>query len=220
MSDSVPGRHTRLPAVKGPSPRTVEEARLEVQRSRARIEETLDRLESRVVETRETIQRKVDIVRPITEFVRAKPFIAIGAAVAIGLFLGTRGGDDDEEDEDYGFDRKERRALEEWRKRRRRMLLAEAEDAGEVFEDDEDEPPGRFSRMVRAVGHEAAGVMLGIVGAEVAERLYGTRSHDGDDDDVDVDDGDDGDDNDVDDDDVDDALDDERDTEYDDDDGA
>ena len=203
MSESVPGRHTRLPAVKGPGPRTVEEARLEVQRSRARIEDTLDRLENRVVETRETIQRKVDFVRPVTEFVRAKPFIAIGAAVAIGLFLGTRGGDDDEEDEDYGFDRRERRALEEWRKRRRKMLLAEAEDAGDAFEDDDVEPPGRLSRLMRAVGHETAGVVLGIVGAEVAERLYGARSHDDDDDD-----------------DVDDVQDDERETEYDDDDEA
>ena len=189
MNESGAGRPTRLPAVKGPGPRTVEEARLEVQRSRARIEDTLDRLENRVVETRETIQRKVDVVRPVTEFVRAKPFIALGAAVAIGLFLGTRGGSDDDEDEDdYGFDRKERRALEEWRKRRRKMLLAEAEDAGEVFEDEEDEPPGRISRLVRAVGHEAAGVVLGIVGAEVAERLYGARSND--DDEADGDDAD------------------------------
>ena len=182
MTDSGPNGHAGIPAMKAQGPRTVAEARLEVQRSRARIEETLDRLENRVVETRETIQRKVDVVRPVTTFVRAKPFIALGAAVAIGLFLGTRGGSDsDEEEDDFGFDRKERRALEEWRKRRRKMLLAEAEDAGEVFEDEEDEQPGRISRLVRSIGHEAAGVVLGIVGAEVAERLYGARSHDGDD---------------------------------------
>jgi len=179
MSDDLTKPAARPVPARGPGPRTVEEARAEVQRSRARVEATLDRLENRVVETKETIQRKVDIVRPVTEFVRRKPLIAVGAAVAIGLFLGTRGGGgDDEEDDDYGFDRKERRALEEWRVRRRKMLLAEAEDAGEVFEDEEDEAPGRVSRFFRAIGHEAAGVVLGIVGAEVAERMYGARSRD------------------------------------------
>ena len=171
-------QHTTLPEVRR-GPRTVEEARLEVQRSRARVEATLDQLEEQVVETRAKIRGKLDFARPVVDFVREKPLVAVGAAVAVGLFIGTRGGDDDEDEEEdaLGFDRDERRALEEWRVRRRKMLWSEAEDAADAFEEDEEDvAPSRTSRFFRAMGHETLGVILGIVGAEVAERMYGARA--------------------------------------------
>lgn len=167
-------------------PRTVQEARRAVEQSRQRVSATLDELEGRIVDTKQAIQQKMDFVKPVQGVIRNAPFIALGAAVAIGLFLGTRGGEQDDEDDD-GFDRDERAALEEWRQRRRRMLLDEAE-ADEAFEEEEEvAPKPGFMRML---GHELAGVVVGIVAAEVAERLYGARAGDADSGDDSDDDGD------------------------------
>ena len=74
------------------NPGTVQEARRAVEQSRERIAATLDQLEGRIVETKASIQRKADIVRPAREAIRTRPLIALGVAVAVGIFLGTRGG--------------------------------------------------------------------------------------------------------------------------------
>jgi hypothetical protein len=165
-------------------PRTLQEARRAVEQSRERIAATLDELEGRIVETKASIQRKADVVRPARNAIRARPLIALGVAVALGVFLGTRGGDDeDDAEDDYGFEKSERKALEEWRKRRRRLLLEEAEEAGEAFEDVEDAEEKRSGGggFLRMIGHEVAGVAIGIIAAEVAERVFGARSDDNDD---------------------------------------
>jgi ElaB/YqjD/DUF883 family membrane-anchored ribosome-binding protein len=156
---------------------TLQEARRAVEASRERIAATLDELEDRIVETKASIQRKADIARPAREAIRKAPLIALGAAVALGLFLGTRGGDHDEDEDEYGFEKDERKALEEWRKRRRKMLLEEAEEDAEAFEEESSEP-GPIGRFFRAIGHEVAGVAVGIVAAEIAERMYGARADD------------------------------------------
>ncbi len=174
------------PAGKAGHPRTLDEARRAVERSRERISATLDELEDRIIDTKESIQRKADIVKPARNAIRKTPLIALGVAVAVGLLLGTRGGDDDdEEDDEYGFDKKERRALEEWRKRRRKLLMSEAEEAGETFE--EESEPGALKKFFGTVGHDLAGVTVGIIAAEVAERMFGARSQDDDDDEDDDD---------------------------------
>jgi ElaB/YqjD/DUF883 family membrane-anchored ribosome-binding protein len=157
------------------APRTVQDARRAVEQSRERIAATLDELEDRIVETKASIKRKADVARPAREAIQKAPLVAIGLAVAVGLFLGTRGGDDDEDEDGYGFEKDERRALEEWRKRRRKMLLEEAESDAESFED-EDAEPGPFGRLMRSVGREVAGVAIGIIAAEIGERLYGARA--------------------------------------------
>lgn len=162
-------------------PRTLQDARRAVESSRARIAATLDELEDRIVETKQSIQRKADVVRPAREAIRKAPLIALGVAIAVGLFLGTRGGHDDDEDEDEYFDKSERKALEEWRERRRKMLLDEADDSAEEY-DDEPREPGVFSKLIRHVGREVAGVAVGVIAAEVAERLYGARAGEDDDD--------------------------------------
>lgn len=162
-----------------PAAPTLADARRAVERSRERIAATLDELEDKIVVTRESIRRKVDVVGPARETIRKAPLIALGAAIVIGIFLGTRGSSDDDDDEEYGFDKDERKALEEWRKRRHKLLMDEAEDAGAAFGDvdeEEESGPGPIGRFVRMVGHEVAGVAVGIVAAEIAERLYGARS--------------------------------------------
>ena len=157
-------------------PRTVAEARRAVEQSRERISATLDELEGRIVETKQSIKRKADVVRPARDAIRRTPLIALGIGVAVGLLLGARGGKDrdDEEQDEYGFDRDERKALEEWRKRRRKLLMSEAEDASEAFE--EDRAPGPVNRFFRAIGHEVAGVAIGILASELAERMAGGRA--------------------------------------------
>jgi hypothetical protein len=157
-------------------PRTLAEARRAVEQSRERISATLDELEGRIVGTKQSIKRKADVIKPARDAIRRTPLIALGIGVAVGLLLGSRGGRDrDEEEEDeYGFDRDERKALEEWRKRRRKLLMSEAEDASEAFE--EDSAPGPVNRFFRAIGHEVAGVAVGIIAAELAERMAGGRA--------------------------------------------
>jgi ElaB/YqjD/DUF883 family membrane-anchored ribosome-binding protein len=173
--------------LKAAGPRSLHEARRAVEQSRERISATLDELEDRIVETKQSIQRKADVVKPAREAIRKAPLIALGVAVAVGIFLGTRGGDDDDVDED-GWEKSERKALEEWRVRRRKMLLEEAEDASEEFEDEEeDREPGPFSRFLRSIAHEVAGVAVGVIGAEIAERMVGARSHDDENEDDDTD---------------------------------
>ncbi|MEO5511597.1 MAG: hypothetical protein ABIV28_06155 [Longimicrobiales bacterium] len=169
LADAVTAGPTRT------GPISLAEARRAVEHSRDRISATLNELEDRIIDTKESIKRKADVVRPAREAIRRTPLIALGVAVAVGLLLGARGGKQDDEDDDgYGFDRDERKALEEWRKRRRKLLMNEAEEAGEAFEE-ESSGPGPVRRFFGAIGHEVAGVAIGIIAAEVAERYMGGR---------------------------------------------
>jgi ElaB/YqjD/DUF883 family membrane-anchored ribosome-binding protein len=155
------------------NPRSVHEARRAVEASRARIAATLDELEDRLVEKKEMIQRKADVVRPVREAIRKTPLIAIGVAVAAGLLLGAMGGGDGDDDEDEsGFDKRERKALDEWKRRRHKLLMDEAEDASDDLFEEETREPGPFGRLLRTVGHEVGGVAVGIIAAELAERFY------------------------------------------------
>jgi ElaB/YqjD/DUF883 family membrane-anchored ribosome-binding protein len=177
-NQSKPGILRGLVEAEPARPRTLAEARRAVERSRQQISSTLDELEDRIVDTKESIQRKADVIRPAQAAIRKAPLIALGVAVAVGLLLGSLGGSDDDDDEDeFGFSRNERKALEEWRRQRRKLLMEEAEEAGESFSP---ETPGAFSRMLRAVGHEVGGVALGIIGTEIAERFVGRSPRDAD----------------------------------------
>lgn len=173
MNDKILTGEITGPKAGAPShPRSVHEARRAVEESRARIAATLDELEDRIVEKKEMIQRKADVVRPVREAIRKTPLIAIGVAVAVGLLLGVRGGSDDDEEDEYGFDKDERKALDEWKRRRHKLLMDEAEDAGEDLFEDEESAPGPFGRFMRTMGHEVGGVAVGIIAAELAERFY------------------------------------------------
>jgi ElaB/YqjD/DUF883 family membrane-anchored ribosome-binding protein len=113
----------------------VGEARAQVERNRERLSETLDALEDRLVETKTAIREKVDVLRPVKEQVRSRPWAAIavaaGVGAAVGAALGGRGGPDV-----IGED--ERRRRREWRKRRRARMRG----------DDSDVYSGRISEAV------------------------------------------------------------------------
>jgi ElaB/YqjD/DUF883 family membrane-anchored ribosome-binding protein len=151
----------------GTEPRTVDEARSAVERSRERISNTLDALEDRIVEKKHEIQDRVDVLKPVRQQVENRPFTAVAVAVGVGALLGSLGGRG--RDEDRGSRRgssmkeEDRAELREWRRMRRERLEARtsrsdaAEDAG----------PGRLD----ALKHQLAGAVTSAIGAVVTAKV-------------------------------------------------
>lgn len=92
-------------------PGSVEQARSEVARSRARISETLDQLEERLADKQQALREKLDVKKRVNDVVDRRPLGAVAAAAGVGFLLGLiggRGGSDHVMDED---EREELRAL-------------------------------------------------------------------------------------------------------------
>jgi ElaB/YqjD/DUF883 family membrane-anchored ribosome-binding protein len=133
-------------------PADVGEAREAIERSRERISETLGAIEDRLVETKETLRDRVDVLRPVKDQVRTRPWMSVALAAGVGAALGgVLGGSDDDgspvrrgrdHDDDYGHRHngmrasatreyrdldaeEERRQRREYRARRRARLRAE-----------------------------------------------------------------------------------------------
>jgi ElaB/YqjD/DUF883 family membrane-anchored ribosome-binding protein len=80
-------------------PSDVGEARAAIERSRERISETLGAIEDRLVETKESIRERVNVLRPVQDQVRTRPWVAVAVAAGVGAALGgVLGGSDDDED--------------------------------------------------------------------------------------------------------------------------
>lgn len=73
----------------GVEPRNVDEAKRVVEETRERISSTLDTLEDRIIETRDLVRDKANVLEPLRERARARPWMAVAVAAAAGLFLGT-----------------------------------------------------------------------------------------------------------------------------------
>jgi ElaB/YqjD/DUF883 family membrane-anchored ribosome-binding protein len=140
---------TELRVVSEPS--DVGEAREAIERSRERISETLGAIEDRLVETKETLRDRVDVLRPVKDQVRTRPWVSVALAAGVGAALGSvLGGSDDDRPvrrgKDHGDDdshrhngmrssasreyrdldaEEERRQRREYRARRRARLRAE-----------------------------------------------------------------------------------------------
>jgi ElaB/YqjD/DUF883 family membrane-anchored ribosome-binding protein len=89
---------TRVPEYDDP-----EEARADIEATRARLSSTIDEIEGVLVRKKEQIQSRLDVTAPI----RANPWSSMGIALGAGLVLGLLTGGDDEdvedvEDEEYG----------------------------------------------------------------------------------------------------------------------
>lgn len=83
-------------------PRTVEEARVAVEQSRARMSDTLDAIEGKIVAKRQEITDRMDIMRPVKQRVRKRPWPALALAFGIGVViwkLRANHKDDDDEEE-------------------------------------------------------------------------------------------------------------------------
>ena len=157
-------------------PRTVDEARDAVERSRQRIASTLDALEDRIVEKKHELQQKADVLRPVREQVVQRPFTAVALAVGVGALLGTMGGSDADDaprsrsggrHRDGGYlsaaERKERR---EWRKQRHERWENRNRQR-EREEEDERRGPSSFDNLK----NQLMGAVTTAIGAAVTAKV-------------------------------------------------
>jgi ElaB/YqjD/DUF883 family membrane-anchored ribosome-binding protein len=100
-------------------PEDVGEAKAEVERNRERLSETLDAIEDRIVETKSALRDRVNVLRPVQDQVRARPWFAVAAAVGAGAALGVLAGGDSGPSV---IDEDERRRRREWRRRRKQRM--------------------------------------------------------------------------------------------------
>lgn len=178
-------------------PRTVDEARDAVERSRQRISSTLDALEDRIVEKKHALQQRADVFRPVKEQVAQRPFTAVAVAVGVGALLGSLGGRDSDDRSSRGDDRssrgesrrdrdgylsaEERRELREWRKHRHERWEARSRVRERQYEDEHSGPSG-----LDKFKNQLMGAVTSAIGAAVTAKvkdLTGTgtnhRRHDG-----------------------------------------
>jgi ElaB/YqjD/DUF883 family membrane-anchored ribosome-binding protein len=162
------------------SPRTVDEARDAVERSRQRISSTLDTLEDRIVEKKHELQDRADVLRPVRERIAQRPFMVVAVAVGVGALLGSLGhssasrgdaprgrrgrvgrtGGDILEDRD-------RAELRRWRRARRERLRARTHENGRHAGRDDDEAGSRLDGLK----HQLMGAVTSAISAAVAARV-------------------------------------------------
>lgn len=92
-------------------PATIEQARAHVEESRARLSETLDEIEDRLVEKRLELQEKLDVKKRVRERVDRKPLTMVAVAAGAGFLIGLIGRRRRAHAEREPVDRDELRAL-------------------------------------------------------------------------------------------------------------
>jgi len=152
------------------SPRDVAEARAAVEMSRARISATIDELEERIVDKKEELRDRLDVVRPVRALVAAAPLVALGIAAGTGLLLGlaSRGGR--KRRREVELSEVDRDALLRWRRARRKRLLDTAEHELPRFD-----RPSRLGRLVRDLAHEFAGAATAMLASQLVDRVKEER---------------------------------------------
>jgi hypothetical protein len=106
------------------------DAKEEIQATRARISDTIDEIEGRILQKKERIEERLDLLAPV----RDRPLRVLGAVFGLGLALGllTGGREEDEEPRDAGRGGDERgeelATLWEARARRLRRIARARED--------------------------------------------------------------------------------------------
>jgi len=153
------------------APRDVAEARAAVAGSRAKVSATMDELEEKIVDTREQLQDRLDVVRPVRRFVGASPLIALAAAAGAGLLLGLVTGGRRKHTREIPLDDVDDETIRRWRRERRKRLLDSSEHGLPRFEP----PPSRLGRLIRDVVHEFAGAATAMVAAQLIDRVKGEQ---------------------------------------------
>jgi ElaB/YqjD/DUF883 family membrane-anchored ribosome-binding protein len=160
-------------------PRTVDEARDAVERSRQRISSTLDALEERIVEKKHELQEKVDVLRPVRDQIVNRPFTAIAVGVGIGALLGSIGGGRDDEEHEHRrsgrirgvLEDRDRKELRKWRRARRERLRARSRHDHDDHDDhDRDDDSGSGLRF-DALRHQLMGAVTSAVTAAVTRKV-------------------------------------------------
>jgi hypothetical protein len=108
------------------------DAKEEIQATRARISDTIDEIEGKILQKKERIEERLDVLAPVRE----RPFRVLGAVFGVGLALGLlTGGGRDEDGEDEERDDEEDGAsdpAELWEGRARRLLRISREQEEEI----------------------------------------------------------------------------------------
>lgn len=160
----------KMPARGVDGPRSVGEAREAVEASRQRIASTLEELETRIVEKKESLEERLDVTRPVRDYVRVRPLAAAGTAVAAGLLFGLlTGGSRRRKVEPRHLTAEDRAAIERWRREQRKTMLQAAD--AELGEVERARPRRRKRGAVRDLLHELAGAGSALLIAELVERV-------------------------------------------------
>lgn len=82
-----------VPNTTGPSREaaSIEQARAQVEQSRARIADTLDDIEERLLEKRHELQERLDVRKRVREQIDREPLLALAAAAGVGFLAGMIG---------------------------------------------------------------------------------------------------------------------------------
>ncbi len=70
-----------------PESQSVRDARRAIEESRARMADTLNAIEHRIVSKKDEIEQKMDVMRPVKRQVRARPWPALAVAFGVGVML-------------------------------------------------------------------------------------------------------------------------------------
>jgi hypothetical protein len=161
-------------------PRTVDEARDAVERSRQRISSTLDALEDRIVEKKHELQDRVDVLKPVREQIVSRPFTAVAIGLGVGALLGSIGGGSDDDEDEHEHRRSgrvrgalsdaDRRELREWRRARRDRLRSRTRDGRD--REDDDHGDSRFAGLrFDALRHQLMGAVTSALTAAVTKKV-------------------------------------------------
>jgi ElaB/YqjD/DUF883 family membrane-anchored ribosome-binding protein len=112
------------------------DAKEEIQATRSRISDTIDEIEGKILEKKERIEERLDVLAPVRE----RPLRVLGAVFGAGLALGllTGGGHDEDEEarheDDGGEDDRREELAKLWEGRARRLLRIAREQEEEIEE--------------------------------------------------------------------------------------
>jgi ElaB/YqjD/DUF883 family membrane-anchored ribosome-binding protein len=170
------------------NPRTVDEARDAVERSRQRISSTLDQLEGRIVDKKHELQEKADVLRPLRERIIEHPFTAVAVGAGVGMLLGVLGGGGNDDDEAVllragarprarsgRMSDEDRAELRQWRRSRRQRLHSisshDRDDWGGGRSGRADHGRGDDDKRFDALKHQLMGAVTSAITAAVTARV-------------------------------------------------
>lgn len=146
------------------APQSTTEARHEINETRSRIAQDLDAIEDRIVEKRDELKAKADVVSPARRRIRERMWPSLGIALGAGFLLGLIGGEDEEAE---AIGEEGRKARREWRAERRERMREQEKEARERRR----EAPERGPLKRRGAGASTAGMLGGAVMSGLTTRF-------------------------------------------------